>query len=148
MFNIFFTPKIPPSTASSPSILPPTPSSTSLLLSTSPFLSDVISVEFPPPTPCGTPAPSLYPPVILNARTILTLKATQPSTPFQVFLGWKCSIDPEILHFVKIKFTAISVSIDLEMITHFQKWKGKFGTDLALPRWSLLLKNMEKPGAR
>ncbi|KAI3500179.1 hypothetical protein L1887_35996 [Cichorium endivia] len=43
---------------------------------------------------------------------------------FFVFVGWKCSIDPEILHFVKIKFTAISVSIDLEMITHFQKWKG------------------------
>ncbi|KAI3778061.1 hypothetical protein L2E82_07057 [Cichorium intybus] len=35
------------------------------------------------------------------------------------------------IHFLQIKFTAIGVYIDPEIITHLQKWKGKSGTELA-----------------
>ncbi|XP_071690250.1 chalcone isomerase-like protein 2 [Rutidosis leptorrhynchoides] len=35
------------------------------------------------------------------------------------------------IHFLQIKFTAIGVYIDPEIVTHLQKWKGKSGTELA-----------------
>lgn len=35
------------------------------------------------------------------------------------------------IHFLQIKFTAIGVYIDPEIITHLQKWKGKSGAELA-----------------
>ncbi|KAJ9553345.1 hypothetical protein OSB04_017390 [Centaurea solstitialis] len=35
------------------------------------------------------------------------------------------------IHFLQIKFTAIGVYIDPEIVAHLQKWKGKSGTELA-----------------
>nr|XP_043636289.1 chalcone isomerase-like protein 2 [Erigeron canadensis] len=35
------------------------------------------------------------------------------------------------IHFLQIKFTAIGVYIDPEIVTHLQKWKGKSGTELS-----------------
>lgn len=35
------------------------------------------------------------------------------------------------IHFLQIKFTAIGVYLDPEIVTHLQKWKGKSGSELA-----------------
>ncbi|XP_024991508.1 probable chalcone--flavonone isomerase 3 isoform X2 [Cynara cardunculus var. scolymus] len=35
------------------------------------------------------------------------------------------------IHFLQIKFTAIGVYVDPEIVAHLQKWKGKLGTELA-----------------
>ncbi|CAA3017263.1 chalcone isomerase [Olea europaea subsp. europaea] len=35
------------------------------------------------------------------------------------------------IHYLQIKFTAIGVYLDPEIVTHLQQWKGKTGTDLA-----------------
>nr|AGE10598.1 chalcone isomerase [Lonicera japonica] len=35
------------------------------------------------------------------------------------------------IHFLQIKFTAIGVYLDSEIVSHLQKWKGKTGTELA-----------------
>ncbi|XP_009804396.1 chalcone isomerase-like protein 2 isoform X1 [Nicotiana tabacum] len=34
------------------------------------------------------------------------------------------------IHFLQIKFTAIGVYLDPEIVTHLQQWKGKTGTEL------------------
>lgn len=35
------------------------------------------------------------------------------------------------IHFLQIKFTAIGVYLDPEIVNHLQKWKGKKGPELA-----------------
>ncbi|XP_031271344.1 probable chalcone--flavonone isomerase 3 [Pistacia vera] len=35
------------------------------------------------------------------------------------------------IHFLQIKFTAIGVYLDLEVLSHLQQWKGKAGSSLA-----------------
>lgn len=35
------------------------------------------------------------------------------------------------IHFLQIKFTAIGVYLDAEVVGHLQQWKGKSGKDLA-----------------
>lgn len=34
------------------------------------------------------------------------------------------------IHFLQIKFTAIGVYLDPEIVTHLQQWKGKTGAEL------------------
>ncbi|XP_076897958.1 chalcone isomerase-like protein 2 [Bidens hawaiensis] len=36
-----------------------------------------------------------------------------------------------VIHFLQVKFTAIGVYIDPEIVSHLQKWKGKSGAELA-----------------
>lgn len=35
------------------------------------------------------------------------------------------------IHFLQIKFTAIGVYLDPEIVNHLQKWKGQKGPELA-----------------
>lgn len=35
------------------------------------------------------------------------------------------------IHFLQIKFTAIGVYFDSEIVSHLQQWKGKAGSSLA-----------------
>lgn len=35
------------------------------------------------------------------------------------------------IHFLQIKFTAIGVYLDTEVVKHLEQWKGKKGSDLA-----------------
>lgn len=35
------------------------------------------------------------------------------------------------IHFLQIKFTAIGVYLDPEIVGHLQQWKGKKGSELA-----------------
>lgn len=35
------------------------------------------------------------------------------------------------IHFLQIKFTAIGVYLDAQVVGHLQKWKGKSGKELA-----------------
>ncbi|XP_057541162.1 chalcone isomerase-like protein 2 [Amaranthus tricolor] len=53
----------------------------------------------------------------------VTLTKTLP------LMGYGCT-ELEI-HFLQIKFTAVGVYIEKEVIQHLQKWKGKLGKDLA-----------------
>lgn len=47
------------------------------------------------------------------------------------FMLVKTGITDIEIHFLQIKFTAIGVYIDPEIITHLLKWKGKSGTELS-----------------
>ncbi|XP_078436166.1 chalcone-flavanone isomerase family protein [Wolffia australiana] len=41
-----------------------------------------------------------------------------------------CGITDIEIHFLQIKFTAIGVYIDKEIVSHLEKWKGKKGSEL------------------
>lgn len=69
-------------------------------------------------------------PVVMVDEIPFPSQVTPSSTTKPLSLLGHGITDIEI-HFLQIKFTAIGVYMDSEVVTYLQQWKGKKGTDLA-----------------
>ncbi|KAL3524059.1 hypothetical protein ACH5RR_016893 [Cinchona calisaya] len=68
--------------------------------------------------------------VVMVDEIPFPLQVTTPSTNNPLSLLGHGITDIEI-HFLQIKFTAIGVYLEPEIVKHLQQWKGKTGADLA-----------------